>query len=136
VLLVQANGRLRAVFRLVKKPEKLPVIFPIPSGIVHVDESFVLDFVRDFVERRESITRRRRLRAKLFLFRQTQRADAGKNFQPRQKEPRRRRNRSEDMAVSGKIDQQVGNDEDCDGSGLLGKRTLKTAQGDCQNSCA
>src|SRR5437667_5492947 len=105
MLLVQANRRLRAVYRLVKEAEQLPVVFPIPSGIVHVDESFVLDFVRDLVERRESITRRRRLRAKLFLFRQTQCADAAKNFHPRQKEPRRRRNRSEDMAVSGKIDQ-------------------------------
>ena len=55
VLLIQANRRLRAIFFLVKEPEKLPVIFPIPAGIVHVGEAFIFDLVRDFVERRENI---------------------------------------------------------------------------------
>ena len=136
MLLVQTDSRLRAIFRFVKKPKELAVIFPVPAGVVHVHETFVLNLTRNFVERRESIGRWRRLGTELFLFWQTQRANAGKNFNPRQKEPGGSRDRAEDMTVADKIDQQVGDDKDRDCSRLLGKRTLKTAQRDGQNSYA
>ncbi len=53
MLLVQANRRLRAIFLFVKQPEKLPVILPIPTGIVDMDESFVFDLARDLVQASE-----------------------------------------------------------------------------------
>ena len=42
VLFVQADRRLGAIFFSVKQPEKLPVIFPVPSGIVDVQRSLRL----------------------------------------------------------------------------------------------
>ena len=50
------------------------------------------------------------------------------------KKPGRGGNRAEKVAVGDKINQQVGNDQDGDGPGLLRKRTLKAAQRDRENS--
>ena len=55
MLLIQANRGLGAILLSVKQPEELPVIFPIPSGIVHVHEAFVLNFTGDFVQGREGV---------------------------------------------------------------------------------
>ena len=56
MLFVQTDGGLGAVLRFVKQPKKLPVIFPIPSGIVHVNEAFVLNLARDFVQGRKGVS--------------------------------------------------------------------------------
>src|SRR5438445_505177 len=64
------------VLVLVKQTKELPVIFPVPAGVVHVHEAFVLDLARDLVEGRKNIRGGRTLRPKLFFLRQAERADA------------------------------------------------------------
>src|SRR5260370_25329031 len=110
VLLDKTNSRLGAIFRLVKKAEELAVIYRVPAGVVYVHESFVFNLAGDFVEARESIARRRRLRTKLFFFWQTQRADAGENFHPRQEEPARGRDPAQNFASGDKVDREIGGD--------------------------
>ena len=95
MLLVQTNRCLRAIFLLVKEAKKLPVIFPIPAGIVDVRESFILDLVRDIVEGRERRRRRAGFSAGALFLRQTQCADAGENFEPGQKQPAERADQSQ-----------------------------------------
>jgi hypothetical protein len=54
-LLIQADRGLGTIFFSVEQSEKLPVIFPIPPGIAHVNEPFVFDLARDFAKRRERV---------------------------------------------------------------------------------
>src|SRR6476660_9967303 len=54
-LLIQADSGLGTIFFSVEQPEKLPVIFPIPPGIAHVNEPFVFDLAGDFAKRRERV---------------------------------------------------------------------------------
>ena len=54
MLLVQADRRLRSIFLFVKQTEELPVILPIPAGVVYVHEAFALDLARNFIERRKN----------------------------------------------------------------------------------
>ena len=103
-MLIQTDGGLGAIFFSVKQSEKLPVIFPIPSGIAHIDETFVFDLARDFAKCRERIGRGRTLRSKLFLFRKAQRADPRENFQPRQKEPGYRCDHAPHPAIGSEIE--------------------------------
>src|SRR5438105_6264644 len=50
MLLIEADGGLRSIFFPVKQPEKLPIIFPIPSGVAYVHEALVLDFSRNVTQ--------------------------------------------------------------------------------------
>ena len=86
MLLVQTDRRLSAILFSIKQPEKLPEIFPVPSGIAYMHEAFVFDLARNLAQRWESVRRRRTFRPKLFFLRKPERADPGENFQPRQKE--------------------------------------------------
>src|SRR5450631_2257118 len=99
VLLVQANRRLRPIFFLVKEPEKLAIIFPVPSRIVDVRESFVLDLAGDVFERGKNVRGGRTLRPERLLPRQTQRTNARKNFQPWQEEPAQCRDQTDPPAA-------------------------------------
>ena len=130
MLLVQADRGLRTVVVLVEQPKKLPVIFPVPAGIVHVRETFILDLACDVVERRKNIGGGRAFAPELFFFWQTQSADAGENFNPRKKEPRRCCDRTEDVASRGEINQQIRNGENGERARFLGERTLKAPQRD------
>src|SRR6476619_556459 len=111
MLFVQTNGRLRAIFCFVKEPEKLAVIFPIPTGVVHMNKPFVLDLTRDLVERWKCITRGRRFRAQLLLLWQTQRTNASENFHPLQKEPGHSRDCAKKGAVANEVNEQIGNEQ-------------------------
>jgi hypothetical protein len=84
VLLVQANRGLRTIVGPVKEPEKLPVVLPVPAGVINVGETFVFDFTADVVERGKQAGRRRSLGSQPLLFRQAQCANTGENLQPRQ----------------------------------------------------
>src|SRR5437879_9828654 len=134
MLLVQADRGLGAVVVLVKQTKKLPVIFPVPAGIVYVDEPLVLDLARDFIERGENVQGRRAFRPELFFLRQTQSANAGENFQPGQKEPTHGRDRPEDVAAGNEINRQIGRDQNAESAGFLGKGALITAEGNAQHS--
>src|SRR6185369_3758011 len=74
-LLIQADSSLGTIFFSVKQSEKLPVIFPIPPGITHPSEPFVLDPARDFAKCRECVSRWRGSRSQLFFFWKSQRTD-------------------------------------------------------------
>ena len=132
MLLVQANGGLGMVLVLVKQTKELPVIFPVPAGVVHVHEAFVLDLARDLVEGRKNIRGGRTLRPKLFFLRQAERADARENFQPRQEEPADRGDGAERPAAGDEINGKKRGDENPERSDLLRKRGLETAQGDAE----
>ena len=54
-LLIQADGCLSTVFFSVEQSEKLPVIFPIPPGVAHINEALLFDLTRDFAKRREGV---------------------------------------------------------------------------------
>src|SRR5262249_51806772 len=87
MLLIQADGGLRSIFFSVKQPEKLPVIFPIPSGVTDMHEALVLDLSRNIAQCWESVRRWRTFWAKLFFLWKPQRTNPGKNFKPRKKQP-------------------------------------------------
>ena len=69
MLLVQADGGLGPIIPFVEKPEELPVIFPVPTGIGNMSEALVLDFPADIIQPREEAGRRGALGTQLFLFR-------------------------------------------------------------------
>src|SRR5947207_1618734 len=54
-LFVEADCGLRSVFVFVEQPKKLAILLPIPSGVADVHVAFILDFVRDVAQRRESV---------------------------------------------------------------------------------
>ena len=136
MLLIQTNRRLRPIFLLIIEPEKLPVIFPIPTGIGHVGEAFTFDLVRDFVEGRENIGRRRALRAETFLFRQTQSANARENFQPGQEQPAERADYSPDKTSGDEVNGKKRRDQNPKRTGLLRERSLVTAQSNAEHEHA
>jgi len=82
VLIDQADGRLRSLGLLVKQPEELRVILPVPAGVVFLHEPFAFDLVGEPVEGRELIAVWRMFVAQLFLRRQGEPPDAGEDFQP------------------------------------------------------
>ncbi len=82
MLLIEADGGLRSIFFPVKQPEKLPVIFPIPSGVAYVHEAFVLDFSRNVTQCWESVRRGRTFWPKLFFLWKPERTNPGENFKP------------------------------------------------------
>src|SRR6266446_5077646 len=133
MLFVQADGGLGTVFVFVKQAKELPVIFPVPPGVVHVHEAFVLNLARDLVEGRKSIRGGRTLRPELFFLRQAKRTDASENFQPRQEEPAHCGDGAEHPAAGDEINGQKRGDKNPKRSGLLRKRCLKTAQGDAEH---
>src|SRR5450631_3111401 len=129
VLLVQANRRLRSIFFLVKEPEKLAIIFPVPARIVDMRESFVLDLAGDVLERGKNVRRGRILRPECLLSRQTQRTNARKDLQPGQKKPGERGDQTERPSVTHEINREKSGDEDTDRAGLLRERCLVAPQG-------
>ena len=50
MLFVQADRGLSAIVVLIEKSEKLPVVFPVPAGVVDVGEAFIFDFAADLIE--------------------------------------------------------------------------------------
>ena len=133
MLLIQADRGLGAVVVLVKQTKKLPVIFPVPAGIVHVNKPLVLDLARDFIECGENVRGRRAFRPEPFFLRQTQSANAGENLQPGQKEPAHSRDRAEDMVAGNEINRQIGRDQNAERAGFLRKGALVTAEGDAEH---
>src|SRR5207247_6830638 len=73
MLLLGADGGPRSIFFPVKQPEKLPIIFPIPSGVAYVHEALVLDFSRNVTQCWESVRRGRTFCPKLFFIWQPER---------------------------------------------------------------
>src|SRR5205823_1429300 len=120
----------------VKKPEKLAIIFPVPSRIIDVDKSFVLDLARNVFECGKNVGGRRTLRPERLLPRQTQRTNAGKNLQPGQEEPGECCDQTEPPAATYEINREKGRDEDADCPGLLRERSLVAPQGDGKNGNA
>src|SRR4030095_6450907 len=125
MLLVQADGRLASIFLTIKQPEKLAVIFPIPAGVADVNKPFVLDLARNFTESWECIRRRRAFRSKPFFLWKPKRANPSENFQPWQKEPAHRADKTPHPAAGNKINAEKSGSENSQCTGLLGKRILK-----------
>src|SRR5207247_9367403 len=103
----------------VQQPQKLSLLFPIPPRVAHMHEPFVLDFPRDFAQRRERVRIRRTFWPELFFFRQPKRANSGENFQPRQKEPAHRRGPTYHPAASDEINSEKTRDENTERARLL-----------------
>ena len=136
MLFVQTNCGLSAIVGLVKEPEKLPVIFPIPTGVVHVSEAFVFDFAADLIECRKQAGGGRTFGSQPLFFGQPQGPNAGENLQPRQKKPAGRP-RNPPARISGdEINRQEGSDQDSKRSEFLRERSLIAAQRDTENSNA
>ena len=91
-------------------------------------ETLALNLACDFVQVRKNVGGRRALWPKLFFLRQTQRPDAGKDFQPRQKEPAQRRDHTQDPAAGDEIDRQIRRDQNANRTRFLRKGALETAQ--------
>ena len=106
MLLVQADRGLGSVLLLVEQTEELAVILPVPPGVAHLHKTFVLDLARDLAQRRECIGGRWILWPKLFFLRQPKRANARKNFKPRQKEPAHGGGQTKHPAAGYKKDRQ------------------------------
>src|ERR1700675_850911 len=120
------------VLVLVKQTKELPVIFPVPAGVVYVHEALVLDLARDLVEGRKNIRGGRALWPELFFFRQAERADTSENFQPRQEEPADRGDCADYPAAGDEINSEKRGDKNSERSGLLRKRGLETTQCDAE----
>src|SRR4029077_9489005 len=133
MLFVQADGRLGSILFSVKQPEKLPIIFPVPAGVTHVLEPFLLDLASNVTERWESIRRRRSLRAKLFFLREPERTNPSENFQPRQKQPTRCRGQTPQPAGRNEINREKSGRKDAERARFLCIRILKTAQADAEH---
>src|ERR1051326_1359778 len=127
-LLIEADRCLRAIYFPVEQSEKLSIIFPIPSGVIDVHKSFVLDFARDFTQRRERFRRGGAFRPKLFFLRKPQRSNPGENLQPRQKQPSHRGDQAPQPLVCSKINGQKSSGQDPERPGLLGIRIVESAQ--------
>ena len=76
----EANGGLRPVRLLVKEPEELLIILPVPAGVLDVFEGFLFNLARDVVKSGESVRRRRRFMAQIFFKRETEFSDARENL--------------------------------------------------------
>ena len=127
-LLIQADRSLRAIFFPVEQSEKLSVIFPIPPGVIAVHKSFLLDFARDFTQRRERFRRGGAFRPKLFFLRKPQCSNPGENLQPRQKQPAHCGNHTPQPLVCSKINGQKSSGQDPESPGLLRIRIVESAQ--------
>src|SRR4029450_3836817 len=128
MLLVQADSRLGSIFLTIKQSEKLAVILPIPTRVADVNKPFILDLARDFTERWERVRRRRAFRSKPFFLGKPKGANPSENFQPRQKEPAHRADKTPHPAAGDKINAKKSGSENSERSGLLRKRILKAAQ--------
>src|ERR1041385_4509865 len=136
MLFVQADRGLGLIFFSIKQPEKLPEIFPVPSGVAHVHEAFVFDLTSDLTQRRESVCRRWTFRPKLFFLRKPERANPGENFQPGQKEPAQCSGETPDPAPPDKINRKKSSGENAERAGLLGVRILKATQAKAEHGHA
>ena len=136
MLFVQANRGLGSILFSVKQPEKLPIIFPIPSGVAYVYKAFILDLVGDVAERWERVRRRRTFRSKLLFFRKPERTNPGENFQPREKQPAYGGNQTPYPASGNKINSEKSGRENAERTDFLCIRVLKTAQADAEHGHA
>src|SRR5947207_13383343 len=99
-----------------------------------MDETLALDLVGDFVQVRKNVRRGRAFWPELFFLWQTQRANAGEDFQPRKNEPAQRRDQPEHPTAGDEVNRQIGRDENADRGAFLGKGTLKSAQLETRHS--
>src|SRR5437588_584585 len=92
-------------------PEKLPIIFPIPSGVAYVHEALVLDFSRNVTQCWESVRRGRTFWPKLFFLWKPERTNPGENFKPWKKQPAHRGGQTPDPAATNEINREVSGDQ-------------------------
>src|SRR6266576_1506507 len=136
MLFVQADRGLGAILLSVKQPEELPVIFPIPTRIAYVHESFLLDFARNVAERRESVGRWRTFWPKLFFLGKPERTNARENFQPREKKPTDGGRETADPVAGNKINRKKSGSENSKRTRFLCIGILKTAQANAERNHA
>src|SRR5262249_18635880 len=119
MLLIQADGCLRSIFFSVKQPEKLTVIFPIPSRIADMHEALVLDFSRNITQRWESVGRGRTFWPKLFFLWKPERTNPGENFKPWKKQPAHRGGQTPNPATGNEIKREISGDQNAERARFL-----------------